>query len=513
MALLDAYGRPLQMRTLTEPQATGGMTGVRQVWTDSVASGLTPQRLAGILRACDQGDLRDYLTLAQEMEERDPHYASVLGIRKRAISGIEPRVIPGTDDARGKEIAQAVREDIADDYGFPGLVEDVLDSLGPGFSLIEIIWSADKSGWWPECYERVDPRWVTFDRETGRDMRLLDDRDPVCGIELSPGHFIQHQSRLKSGLPFRNGLARLVSFSWMCKSYTQKDWMAFIETYGLPLRVGLYGPEATKQDIQVLFRAVANIGTDAAAVLPKNMDIDFVNAVTAASGAQIFEVAARWTDEQISKAVLGQTMTSDNGSSEAQAKVHNEVRHDIAQADARSVSAAINRDLVRTYVDVNFGAQERYPRIVIDVTEPEDTKAVVDSITSLAKAGVRFRASEARAKVGMSDPEDGDEIFGGIPVATAPTARNRQLVALNRAGGDPEDDIDEIAREMNGDWERVMEPMLAPIEDLVARSGSYEDLLNGLAAVYPEMSVAELVDALVKGDFKARALGDAAQNG
>ncbi|WP_442776261.1 phage portal protein family protein, partial [Sphaerotilus montanus] len=59
-------------------------------------------------------------------------------------------------------------------------------------------------------------------------------------------------------------------------------------------------------------------------------------------------------------------------------------RHDIAKSDARSVSAAITRDLVRTYVDVNFGVQERYPRIVIDVTEPEDTKAIVDGIITAA---------------------------------------------------------------------------------------------------------------------------------
>ena len=33
-----------------------------------------------------------YLVLAEEMEEKDPHYASVLGVRKRAVSGITPIV-------------------------------------------------------------------------------------------------------------------------------------------------------------------------------------------------------------------------------------------------------------------------------------------------------------------------------------------------------------------------------------------------------------------------------------
>ena len=42
---------------------------------------LTPVRLAGILRACDLGDLDQFLVLAEEMEERDMHYSSQLGTR------------------------------------------------------------------------------------------------------------------------------------------------------------------------------------------------------------------------------------------------------------------------------------------------------------------------------------------------------------------------------------------------------------------------------------------------
>lgn len=53
--LLDAYGRPIRRQELAKPQAVGGLTGVRQVWSETVASGLTPQRLAGLLLACDQG--------------------------------------------------------------------------------------------------------------------------------------------------------------------------------------------------------------------------------------------------------------------------------------------------------------------------------------------------------------------------------------------------------------------------------------------------------------------------
>lgn len=534
MALLDAYGRPIQTRTLAEPQAVGGITGVRQVWSETVAAGLTPQRLAGILLACDQGELTEFLTLAEEMEERDPHYGSVLGMRKRAISGAPVRV----DPCGIAEIDKAVQEQIAEHDGFPGLIEDLLDSLGKGFSVVEIHWAADKSRWWPGEFRRVEPRWLRYDRETGRELRLRDEAAPVDGIELAPGHFIRHEARLKSGLAFRGGLARLVAFSWMCKAYTVKDWVAFIETYGLPLRLGRYGPEATKQDVAALYRAVANIGTDAAAVLPRAMEIQFEQAAAAGTASGIFENLARWVDEQVSKAVLGQTMTSDDGSSQAQAKVHDGVRHDIARSDARSLTAAINRDLVRTFVDANWGVQKVYPRLIIDIAEPEDVAAIMTHVPKLAAAGMRFKAAEIRGKLGFGEPEKGDEIFGGAaaePKAPASPggqeddagededededgddgekdARNRacacpscQALALNRSGSDPMDDIREDAL---ADWEDVTEELVGPAERAILDAGSYEEAMAALAVIAPRMGTSRLIDGLVKAMFAARAQGD-----
>ena len=311
MALLDAYGRPVRQQKLTVPLAEGGMTGIRQTWAGSAASGLTPVKLASILRACDQGELREFLILAEEMEERDPHYFSVLGTRKRAISGIMPQVEPASDSARDVEIAEAVREEIAEHPGFADMVEDLLDALGKGFSVVEIDWARSASRWTPARFDHRDPRFFVFDRETRRELRLLDEAGPVDGVPLEPFKFICHRARMKSGLTFRGGLARVVAFGWMCKAYTSKDWMSFIETYGLPLRIGRYGPEATKDDVAKLYQAVANIGTDAAAVLPKSMEIAFERGLALSGPERVFEAFGRYIDEQISKAVLGQTMTAD----------------------------------------------------------------------------------------------------------------------------------------------------------------------------------------------------------
>ena len=63
------------------------------------------------------------------------------------------------------------------------------------------------------------------------------------GGELEPYKYIIHKPKLKSGLPIRNGLARLAATMYMLKGFTLKDWWAFAEVFGMPIRVGKYWPQ------------------------------------------------------------------------------------------------------------------------------------------------------------------------------------------------------------------------------------------------------------------------------
>ncbi len=507
--LLDQFGNPVRARDLTRevarPEPVNTLASVRRVWNASVATGLTPQRLARILRDCDAGDPEAFVILAEEMEEREPHYFSVLGMRKRAVSGVMPVVVAGSESARDLEIAGAVRRRIAEHPGFHGLVEDLLDALGKGVSAVEVLWGRGRREWWPERFLHRPPAWFVPDPRDGDTLLLRGARPTDPGTPLAPGKWLVHRARLKSGQPHRGALARVVAFGWMCKAYAIKDWMAFIETYGLPLRLGRYGPEATREDVKKLFAAVANIGTDAAAVLPRSMEIDFVENARG-GGEAVFEAMARYVDEQISKAVLGQTMTADNGSSKAQAEVHNEVRHDIAAADARAVCATLNRDLVHPFVAFNFGKVEHLPRIRIEIEEPEDTDMVLRNVWRLAQAGVRFRAADIRRRLKMEEPDEDDEVIGGLARSGPPAqALNREQTG---APGAAPDLIDEIAAEMADEWREVMDPLLTPIEELVDGASSYEEVMQGLAGMFGDMQARPIIEALVKAMFKARALGD-----
>lgn len=523
--IVDPSGRPVSSAELLREEAAPTLTGVRSIWGDPVASGLTPPRLARILRDAVEGEPGEYLALAEEMEERDLHYASVLGTRKRAVLAIEPVVNQPRNGNVDEKIIDAVR-DLVEAPIFEDMLIDVLDGLGKGFSVVEILWEHGAT-WRPREYVWRDPRHFQFDRKTGRELRLREDGSTE-GRELSRYSFIRHIPKLKSGLPIRGGLARLAAWAFLLKSYTLKDWAAFLEVFGMPLRVGRYPRSATPDEKRVLLRAVRDLAADAAAIIPSGMEIEFVEA-KGGSGNAVFGAMAEYLDAQISKAVLGQTMTTDNGSSLAQAQVHENVRYDILRADGRQVSTTINRDLVHPYIAFNFGPQQHYPTVDFPVAEAEDIQTLSEALTKLVPLGLRVQLAEVREKMGLSEPGDDDDVLAapaaaasatkpdvtgdpqddtGTPAAARACPHCGGFHATARAEEEP-DELDALLGEALDQWGADLAPVLDQLQAEFAAASSYDDLRSRLERLSGDLDVGSIARRLADLAMIARGLGDA----
>ncbi len=85
---------------------------------------------------------------------------------------------------------------------------------------------------------------------------------------------------------------------YMLKSFTIRDWWAFAEVFGIPIRVGKYGPNATPEQIATLKNAIATIASDSGAIIPDSMMVELVETAKGNGGDTLFENMARWADEQ-----------------------------------------------------------------------------------------------------------------------------------------------------------------------------------------------------------------------
>lgn len=527
--ILGPDGQPIRPRDLTRDIATVSLAGVRRRMSEAVAPGLTPARLANIVRAADAGDASAYLTLAEEMEERSPHYAGVLGTRKRAVIGLQRMVESASDDPRDVELRDAIETHIVKSPAFGRLLSALLDSLGKGFAAVEIRWDTGQAPWAPRDRSRLeraytwrDPRHFTYDQTTGRELRLLDESAPFDGLPLPPWRFVVHEPSLKMGLPIRGGLARLAAGSHMCATFTLEDWLAFAEVFGMPLRLGRYpdrlltDPSAeAKASIATLMAAVAGLGADAAAVLPDSMRIEFQAAGSGAGGADLFERLADRLDKLISKAVLGRADAADSTPGKLGGEQYaGDVRRDILESDGEELGDTLNEQLVRPFVDLNYGPQARYPAIKLRVPDQEDLAGLVNMLKEMVPLGLEVEQSVIRDKWGLPDPDPKGKLLGKPATAPpeppppgVPPALNR---AANRANGPSgQDDIDRLADDALDGWEPLVAPSIDPIRRLVARAASFEEFLAALPALLGEMDPRTLVESLAEAAFKARGLGDA----
>ncbi|WP_434352999.1 DUF935 domain-containing protein [Psychrobacter sp. HD31] len=494
-------------KALEQEVATASVTGVRRAWNDdSIARGLNPSKLANVLASANRGDIYDFLTLAEEMEEREPHYGSVLRTRKLAIEGLERHVEPANDDEQSKKIADDINN-LVQSAEFDDLISALVDGLGKGFAACEVMWKGFKT----TSYVWRDPRYFRFSDDDAYTLRLCNE-DGTAGDHLPAYKFVVHQPKLKAGIPIRGGLARMAALSYMCKTYALTDWMAFCEVFGMPIRVGKYGNGASNEDKAILRRAVANIGTDAAAIIPESMQLEFIQAANAKGGESLFENLANWLDKQISKAVLGQTMTADDGSSNAQSQVHNEVRLDLLKADAKQLTTTINQQLIKPYIDFNYGVQEVYPKFALYVAEPEDIAALVDGVHKLVPLGFKVPQQFLRDKLGIPDPNDDDELLGVASVeepVNEPTKPSDKVEANSKTElnsnhahhhDHPHDDEDGL-----DDFVNVSE---AAIKDLVAKlhtANSFDEMLTMLNSA--ELNTSDIADVLALSGIKAFADG------
>lgn len=445
-----------------------------------------------LLRRRSGGDLALYEDVLSE-----PQVMSTYQQRRNAVTSCEWRVEAASDRRIDKKAAEWLESNLRH-VGWDNVTDKMLYGVFFGYAAAELIWTVrDGLLAWDKIKVRDRRRFrFTVDGE----LRLLTLQNMLEGEPCAAPYFWHVATGAShDDEPYGLGLGHWLYWPVLFKKNGIKFWLTFLEKFGSPTALGRYDVGATPTEINRLLGALAAIQTDGGVVVPKGIEIELLEA--ARSGTADYKTLHDTMDETIAKIVLGQTMTSEDGSSEAQANVHHDVRQDIIKADSDLISESFNRGPVRWLIENNF-AGAGLPRVFRVIEEEEDADKSAERDTKVKSLG--FKPSLAYVQ-----ERYGDHWELATPVAPTAGAPGQPAPPAQFAeGASPLEAADAIADRLALDAGAQQQAWLARVREAVDASSSFDDLsarLAGLSAELPTEAVAEVIrQATVAGQLAGR---------
>lgn len=327
----------------------------------------------------------------------DPHVFACVQSRKAGVLSLDWDINRGIDkDENTENIFKLLKS-----LDIHKLINDILDATLYGFQPLEIIWQKNKSGYiLPTKVIAKPPEWFCFDDDNNLKFRT---KENYYGELLPNKKFLLAQNNSSYNNPYGERTLSRVFWNVTFKKGGMKFWVVFTEKYGMPHLIGKHPRGATKEETNTLADMLEEMVQDAIAVIPDDSSVEIQEA-SKSSSAEIYEKLIDKMNAEISKAILGQTLTTEIGStgSYAAANTHMAVRQDIIDSDKKLVESVINQ-LIAWIYEVNFSNAE-IP--VFEMFAPEDvdlTLAQRDKI--LSETGVKFTKEYFIKNYGLEDDD------------------------------------------------------------------------------------------------------------
>jgi len=240
-------------------------------------------------------------------------------------------------DKNGKENKEL--SELFEAEWFKDFIKYVLDSRFWGHSLIQfgdILTVMDK-----KRFEQVElvprehviPEFGVITKEAGD--------EPKKGIDYRNGKIAEWC--IEAGKPKDLGLLLKCSPHSLAKKNMLAFWDSFGEIFGMPIRIGKTMSRDPKE-IAKVEKMLSGMGAMPWGLFPEGTTIDLVE--TARGDAfNVYDKRIERANSEISKAILNQTMTIDEGSSYSQSEVHLKLFNNVIEADADFVRDIINNKL------------------------------------------------------------------------------------------------------------------------------------------------------------------------
>lgn len=484
------------------------------------ANSMTVDKLHGILRAAEGGDVSQLFALYRDILSGHSHLQTEFNTRKLAVLGdpvsFTPRDKKRPEDVRAALACERLKECPTWTLGRNHLLNS---SLYP-VALVEKVWKRAEPNELGLRYDLAELAPVPFHALDFTDSGKLKlwEFDAVTGMKLPtrfaprPEDYITHRGHLLTMLPdYWGGPLRACLFWWLFSVMDRDWWVRFLSRFGTPFIVGKYNT-ANPKDKATLANAFAAASQLLGLVVSKETQVE-IHDVSANTHGDAFEKMHSVANRELSKLILGQTMTSEaqaQGIGGSQAMVHNMVRGDIKQYDAATLAATLEAQLCLPFLRINglHGAV----KIVWGTAGPEEIKAASDTLKSAHESGLELTDQGIEQFSELSGLPFRRVSAPALPNPRATPAGLPQALSATPAIALPDylptdAELDAIATAGAEGLAAAFHGIYAPVRRLILTSQSPADLEQKLRQWYADHSPAAASDLI------AEALSAYAANG
>ena len=452
------------------------------------------QPIDTVLQARGAGNFQLY-----EEVLRDDQVKSTLQQRILAVVSREWVVEAGGDSAADKAAAEALEENLKA-LLWDQITGKMLFGVFYGYAVSECLWARDGG------------RIVLDGIKVRRRQRFRWDRDfrlRLLTLALPQGEIMPERKfwTFATGAdhdddPYGLGLAHWLYWPVWFKRNGLKFWLIFLEKFGTPTGIGKFPPNALDEDKEKLLAAVQAIQTDAGIIIPDGMLVELLEAKRSGSADQ-----AKFYDKMdaaIAKVVLSQTMTTDDGSSRAQADVHFDVRQEVVKADSDLICNSFNCGPAVWLTEWNFpGAKP--PKVWRRVEDDPDLKPQAERDKLLHEIGFEPTDQYVHETYGdgfvRRQEPDPPPAFAGAGAEVPPAEPDPAF-----AEGDL-DALEALARDAGRDWRPLVGPVADAITAAAEESADFDEFRDRLSAIAQSADAGAAREMVARGDFAAALAG------
>lgn len=364
----------------------------------------------------------------------DGHLSAVMG--KRTLNVTNKQVIY-VDPAATEGQQESIRDYILKTPWFYDFLQGSMEVVPYGTTLLELIPKAgmiDKCEVFPRANVVPERGWVTNEAINPELPWLYYREDKYYSTYL-----------VEVGRPKDLGAMMIALPYVMYKRGALGDWAQFAELFGMPFRVGKYNPfdEGTRQK---LLSALAEMGGAGYAVIPDGTSLDFHNANAGSNQSALYKDLYEACNSELSKIFLGQTMTTDQGSSRSQGEVHERVEDGITLADMRRTEFLLNWELHPRLEKLGYPVSKG--RFEFDLTRNLPLEKRIELDTKVAQQlGGQVPARYWYDTYGIPEPGKGDKVILPTPPSLPglPAPAGEPATPPANPEPDPDDEADPAA--------------------------------------------------------------------